>query len=180
MVLIGITTQANSALPGPVTYGGNAATGVQEQLNDLATDIRLYWYYWLAAQLPAPGSNIAVSIATGAITRGYGAAIALKGAAQSAPAFAGANATSTSVASAALTAAGGSFIGSVILNNGNADITPAGGSGGWTAVVDASETLNTDWCFIGYLLNQTGSVTPSGSWTGSSESAINAIRVNPA
>ena len=79
-----------------------------------------------------------------------------------------------------ITAAGGSFIGSVILNNGNADITPAGGSGSWTAVVDASETLNSDWCFIGYLLNQTGSVTPSGSWTGSSESAINAIRVDPA
>lgn len=111
----------------------------------------------------------------------------LIGAAQEAPEVIGGTAnTGTSVSSSsALTAAGGSFIGAGFLMNDGAQTfnTTSGGSGSWTEHYGAGgavETLNNDLGQVSSILNQSGSVTPSISWTTADSAAMNAIRVDPA
>lgn len=46
------------------------------------------------------------------------------------------------------------------------------------AVVEVSEDLNGDRGVIAYLLNQSGSITPSASWSGNEEAVALSARIN--
>lgn len=167
--------------PAPtLAFGGNAPTGVVWTLNTgTVPDMRVGWAWWLNADLPTPGSNVNLVVTFGTTNnRGFAAIAALSGAEQATPGTDGASGTGTAASAAALTAAGGSLIGVGILVNASNDITPDGA--GWNVLFDANHSAATNWGFGGYLTDQSGSVDPGGTWTGSTEWVLGSIRVDPA
>jgi hypothetical protein len=187
IAVLGWGMRQNSALLSTaITFGGIQPSGFDEQLLDTTTDVRVYWAWWLDANLPAAGANIAILVDTGAAARGTACMYSLIGASQTAPQVVGGTVnTGTTLASTALTAAGGSFIAAAWQMNSGTTVynAPTGGTGTWTLRFGAGgvqEPNNDDRVQIADLLNQSGSVTPSISWTGAQFGAMNAIRVNPA
>jgi hypothetical protein len=188
IAVLGFSIRQNTAvLSTAVTFGGLTPTGLSEQLLDVTTDIRVYWAWWLDANLPAAGASVAVAVNVSAAARPTACMYSLIGVAQVAPQTSGGtvNTGTTLSAASALTAAGGSFVAAVYQMNDSAVLfnAPAGGSGTWTVrfgVNGVAEPNNADRIQIADLLNQSGSVTPSISWTGAEFGAMHSIRVNPA
>lgn len=176
MLLVGTTARFASAGT-TITYDGVSATGTIEGFQ--AANFRYIWAYWLAADLPTPGSTKAIVIgSTGA--RGGAVVIPLVGAKQEAPdTQAGGGSFITSIApGAAVTAAAGGFVASgCLMGDGDAALThPAG----FTEMQDLDQPDDDDRIGVAYLTGASGDYTPSWSWTGAQTAVTLALRVNPA